>query len=393
MYDSFSFSSPLARMSPGSLLSEMDEPFAILPGSAEKVLRDFRSNSFEALVTDPPYGLAPIDHRRTRDILAAWLAGKDYVPKARGGIEGHAWDACVPGPKVWEEILRVLKPGAYALVFSSARTLHLTMVALELAGFEIAQSMAWFFGRGFNRRFDIGPKVEKAVKKARGDASPLQVTGTVRVKKITGTDGFKEGRRRGQRYIDKPVYFLETEEGRDWSGWRTEVTPSHDPIIVARKPLAARNLTSNIIDFGVGGLNVAGCRDDEGRLAATVRYGQFPEAFRCDRARMSEGDAFLPPGVLNNHSCLKPIPVMALLSKLACHDGQTILDPFCGSGSGGIGALMTNRKFVGIERDPKMAAIAEARVRGWRRAVIEPLAQERGNDGHNEPLGFDAQAA
>ncbi|MCU0451194.1 MAG: hypothetical protein MUC97_15365 [Bernardetiaceae bacterium] len=67
-----------------------------LPGLAD--------NSLHALVTDPPYGIS---------------------------FGGHYWDKDLPDPQIWADALRVLRPGAFGLVFSSVRLMHRLMVALE----------------------------------------------------------------------------------------------------------------------------------------------------------------------------------------------------------------------------------------------------------------------
>lgn len=64
----------------------------------------------------------------------------------------------------------------------------------------------------------------------------------------------------------------------------------------------------------------------------------------------------------NHHPTVKPIALMEYLVKLASREGQTVLDPFMGSGTTGIACANLNRKFIGIERDPEYFKIAEARI-------------------------------
>jgi len=75
-----------------------------------QVLPFFEENSIDACVTDPPYGLK---------------------------FMGREWDHGVPGTVFWQEVLRVLKPGAHLLAFGGTRTHHRLMCAIEDAGFEI----------------------------------------------------------------------------------------------------------------------------------------------------------------------------------------------------------------------------------------------------------------
>lgn len=69
---------------------------------------------------------------------------------------GNSWDSFVPGPKIWEEVMRVLKPGGHILSFSGSRTYDLMVTAMRLAGSSIrdkidvycSQSnyMGWAYG-------------------------------------------------------------------------------------------------------------------------------------------------------------------------------------------------------------------------------------------------------
>jgi site-specific DNA-methyltransferase (adenine-specific) len=55
------------------------------------------------------------------------------------------------------------------------------------------------------------------------------------------------------------VVDYQTEEGKTWDGWGTCLKPSYEPIIVARKPCEG-STTDNVLKYGVGGLNIDGCR-------------------------------------------------------------------------------------------------------------------------------------
>ena len=56
---------------------------------------------------------------------------------------------------------------------------------------------------------------------------------------------------------------------------------------------------------------------------------------------------------------------MQYLCRLITHKGGTILDPFMGSGSTGIGAKLEGFNFIGIELDPEYCKIAQARIEAW----------------------------
>ena len=108
--------------------------FIIHRGDCLKAMRDMPDNSVDSVVTDPPYGLS--DHKPTDVVacLTAWLAGEEFRPK-KNGFMGRAWDSWVPGPEVWREAYRVLKPGGHVVAFAGSRTHDLMSMALRLAGF------------------------------------------------------------------------------------------------------------------------------------------------------------------------------------------------------------------------------------------------------------------
>lgn len=66
----------------------------------------------------------------------------------------------------------------------------------------------------------------------------------------------------------------------------------------------------------------------------------------------------------NHHPTVKPLALMRYLARLTkTPTGGVVLDPFMGSGTTGLAALQTGRKFIGIEIDPDYFAIAERRIK------------------------------
>lgn len=133
-------------------------------------MRAMPDDSVDAVVTDPPYGLS--DHKPADVVacLAAWLAGEEYRPKKKGFM-GRAWDSWVPGPEVWREVFRVLKPGGHVVAFAGSRTHDLMSMALRLAGFECRDTVMWVYGSGFPKsrdpwKLDIAPAVEEQLRAA-----------------------------------------------------------------------------------------------------------------------------------------------------------------------------------------------------------------------------------
>jgi DNA modification methylase len=103
-----------------------------------------------------------------------------------------------------------------------------------------------------------------------------------------------------------------------------------------------------------------------GHLPATRRadegYGSIQEP-KLDRAAPREN--WEPHVTQNGHPTVKPIDLMRWLVRLVCPPNGTVLDPFVGSGTTGIAAVLEGFDFIGIEREPEYAEIAKARIGWW----------------------------
>ena len=119
----------------------------IIHGDCLEELKKLDDNSVDAVITDPPYGLSNTKPAQVADVLKAWVTGDTVsVPAKRGGFMGKDWDSFVPPPAVWEECMRVLKPGGHMAVFAGARTQDLMGLSIRLAGFEIRDTLGWVYG-------------------------------------------------------------------------------------------------------------------------------------------------------------------------------------------------------------------------------------------------------
>ena len=115
-------------------------------GDCIEVLATLPDASVDAIVTDPPYGLSNTDPGSVADTITKWASGdRGHVPTGRGFM-GKSWDAFVPPPAVWDECMRVLKPGGHMVVFAGSRTQDLMGLSIRLAGFELRESLAWLYG-------------------------------------------------------------------------------------------------------------------------------------------------------------------------------------------------------------------------------------------------------
>ena len=297
-----------------------DNPFhrpIVHHGDCLAVLRTLPDESIDAVVTDPPYGLSNTDPKHVAETLTKWVTGDhEYTPPVKGGgFMGKTWDSFVPPPAVWDECMRVLKPGGHLLVFAGTRTQDLMGLSIRLAGFDIRDGIGWIYGSGFPKSMDISKAIDKAggvspevqarvlrEARVRAGLSRDQVAESVgctsssvrdweegraratgrEIEYITpspayrealadllgytsderrvvgvggGSRGLYETGHRGIEYDDAPA----TPEAERWAGWGTALKPAIEPVIVARKPLEG-TVAANVLEHGTGGINVDGCR-------------------------------------------------------------------------------------------------------------------------------------
>lgn len=118
------------------------------------LMRELPDSSVDSVVTDPPYALEFMG--KQWDGWATPRAFQDWCEQ---------WAS---------ECLRVLKPGGHLLAFGGSRTWHRLASAVEDAGFEVRDSIAWLYGSGFPKSLDVS----KAIDRQRDDrADVLRVTG------------------------------------------------------------------------------------------------------------------------------------------------------------------------------------------------------------------------
>lgn len=135
----------------------------IIHGDCLEELKKLEDNSIDAVICDPPYGLSNTKPQQVADVLAAWVTGDtEAVPATKGGFMGKDWDSFVPPPAVWEECLRVLKPGGHMAVFAGARTQDLMGLSIRLAGFEIRDTLGWITGSGMPKSMDVSKAIDRS---------------------------------------------------------------------------------------------------------------------------------------------------------------------------------------------------------------------------------------
>ena len=208
----------------------------VMHGSCLDRLRELDDCSIDAVVTDPPYEL---------------------------GFMGKKWDSSgiAFNVEVWLECLRVLKPGGHLLAFSGTRTYHRMTVAIEDAGFEVRDMIAWISNKTFPKSQNISKAIDKAAGAEREVIGSQKLTGNAAqtTKEKGGTFASSNINSIGVEPIEVPLTAPATDEARQWDGWGTALKPSLEPVVMARKPLIG-TVAENVLAHGTGGLNIDGTR-------------------------------------------------------------------------------------------------------------------------------------
>jgi DNA modification methylase len=223
----------------------------ILFGDALARLKELPDNSVDSIVTDPPYGLS--DNKYVADTIVKWVNGeRSFTPDGKGFM-GKAWDSFVPPPAIWDECLRVLKPGGHLLAFFGSRTQDIGALSIRLAGFEIRDSIAWVYGSGFPKSLDVSKAIDKQA------GAEREVIGRNPNSRENAT---KDNTLYESGTVGKTDYITEaaTPQAKQYAGWGTALKPAVEPIVVARKPLSESTVANNVLKWGTGGLNIDASR-------------------------------------------------------------------------------------------------------------------------------------
>lgn len=263
----------------------------LIGGDCLRVMRLMRARGIlvDSIVCDPPYHLTSIVKRFGADGAKPTRANDAYK-RVAGGFMGQKWDGgdIAFDPETWKLALAVLKPGGHLVAFGGTRGWHRMACAIEDAGFEIRDTVAWLYGSGFPKSHDVS----KAIDKAAGAEREKVRHDNPRNPKTTGSgrDGTKGATRpwieaameRGYHELDSDI--PATPEAAQWQGWGTALKPAFEPIVLARAPLGEKSVAANVLAHGTGAINVDGCRiyaDGEGPSA---RVGEESQERRYDGA-------------------------------------------------------------------------------------------------------------
>jgi len=277
----------------------------ITQGDCLEKMKLLPDNCVDAIVTDPPYGL---------------------------NFMGKKWDCQVPYIEIWQECIRVLRPGGYLLAFAGTRTQHRMACNIEDAGFEIRDMIAWVYGSGFPKSLDIGKAVDKLQGSERENIGVIKHPTLKDTSKIEEQANASHGNNKWKRELDL------TKGNSDFEGWGTALKPALEPITVARKPLSEKTVAKNCLKWGTGGINIDGCRVDtfqEGELQKLKKRADLPRQ-NFTGGRLHSGAEYTPQIIESGMSKKGRFPANLI------HDGsEEVLALFPNTKSGKMSAYNT----------------------------------------------------
>jgi site-specific DNA-methyltransferase (adenine-specific) len=373
-------------------------------GDCVELMRLLPDHTFDAVVTDPPYGLEFMG--RDWDKLSGQPGYQErgritdrpdaQVPYGRGGGV-NSYQAGVPMQEWHErwatEAKRLLKPGGHLVAFGGTRTHHRLMVGIEDAGLEVRDCLSWLYGQGFPKSKNLGDGWGTALKPGwepivlarrpfRGSVETnvgewgtgainidgcridgesgrwppnvvlshlpgCRVVGTRQVPAGTAyeTDVERQGVTyfQGMRMLGREVTYADEGGLETIDAWECELDC----------PVLALDRQAGQLQSGTGAVKRESASDTGGNRGAAlgaesrpagtpmVEYGDVGGASRFFyQAKASASERSAGLDGRNEHPTVKPIEVMRWLLRLVCPPGGVVLDPFAGSGTTGCAAML-----------------------------------------------------
>ena len=351
---------------------ESDLNFTLLKGNCLDKLKELPDNSIDSIVTDPPYEL---------------------------GFMGKSWDSTgiAYSVELWSECLRVLKHGGHLVAFSGSRTVFPMGVAIAEAGFEVRDMISWIYSSGFPKSLDIYKQTDKDEHKGWGTAlKPAQEPAVLARKPIhsdcssIAENVLKWGT--GAINIDAGRFAYGDE---CWFGDTSEIRDPRDS-----NGYCGKNMGHVLGDYkGIKRDNYA---HDSGRFPANVYQCKKPHRSEKEQGldhltgktgaeatqRKEGSDGLNSPRagagrtaehVKNFHPTVKPIKLMRWLCRLLTPQGGTVLDPFLGSGTTAVSAILEGFHAVGCEMTEDYYPIIEGRI-NWAKLERENNGQKEQTD-------------
>jgi len=382
------------------------------PGDCLDRLRLIPDSSIDAIVTDPPYALTSITDRFGKDGAAPAQFGTDGAfARASRGFMGKTWDTGERAFAVefWFECLRVLKPGGHVVAFSGTRTYHRLAVAIEDAGFDIRDQLAWAYGTGMPKSHNVAKAIDRkagAVREVVGRYQPPNGKEWNLKNDVARSKVGAVGHSNRAAFLE--VTAPATPDAAEWEGWGTALKPAWEPIVLARKPLVG-SVAENCLSHSTGALNVGACKigeesvrtqlraldavhgnklgDPESKesrrgldtVLSEARVGRYPANLLHDGSEevvaafpsvggYSASRFFYSPKADGDdrhglgHPTIKPVDLMRWCIRLVCRKGGTVLDPFAGTGTTGEAAYWEGCNAILVEREEEYQAMIARRM-------------------------------
>src|SRR6056300_684444 len=292
-------------------------------------MKKLPEHSVDMVCTDPPYFLDGLGSDWNKDSLdkkgSSAIVGN--LPKGMKFDRKQSKKFYEFYSEVAREVFRVLKPGGAFVSFSSPRLYHSMTMAVEEAGFEIRDMMAWIYTQSQVKAFTQNHIIEKDKNRTREEKDKLK-------------DLCK--------------------------GWRTpQLKPAIEPMCLAVKPIEGRYI-DNFEKYGTGLMNTS----DETKVD-----GKFPSNIMTTQDELFNGIFLVPkPGKkekseFNTHLSVKPVELVEHLIKLFTTENAVVLDPFMGSGTTAVAAVSCNRQYLGYDINQEYVDISKKRVESLMKKV------------------------
>jgi DNA modification methylase len=374
-------------------------------GDCREVLASYSPDTFASLVTDPPYGIGFMNQKwdtfkpgkeSARVIAARASANPNVKGRSRSPASSPSaveYDRTLAGQRAFQEwtaswasaVLRVLKPGAYGVVCGAPRSYHRMVCGLEDAGFEVRDGLQWLFGQGFPKSLNMKGGMGTALKPCwepialiRKPLGKLTVREAMREfgTGVLDIDGCRIPSGEDNRKKCASVVGLDSNRhGVVYGGYQKPREDSYHeggrwPPSIAFDDAAAFALGDKARYFYCPKVSTAereyGCEALPARTAGAMTGGRAEGSKGLANPRAGAGRL---GGARNAHPTVKPLALMRWLVRLVNpavpgHD-RTILDPFIGSGSTAIAAVLEGHECIGIDRESEWLRVAEARVAAW----------------------------
>jgi site-specific DNA-methyltransferase (adenine-specific) len=408
--------------------------YKIINADIKEWVKTYDGPRFHALLSDPPYALVSITKRfgKTKESDDTYTSDKvrrgadGYSRLIRGGFMGALWDNEVAfDSELWYDIGKLLLPGAYLLAFGGTRTFHRLACAIEDAGFEIRDTIAWIYGSGFPKSHNLHGVFEGYGSALKPAFEPIivarkPVEGTVANNCVEYGSGALNID--GCRVEGEPVPINKLDK---WSGFGEEIRPDYEQEMNNKGRWPANLITDGSEEVrsgfpqtksgsllkhhkrsgGTPPIGTFTIRDRTGEDEFIGDSGSAARFFYCAKVSKAERDAgcdileakkygntmhnannmgevsegferFEPTPARNSHPTLKPIALTEYLAKLilppSAYAPRRLLVPFSGAGSEMIGAHRAGwEEITGVELSDEYAKIASARLEHWTNVPVQ----------------------